>query len=49
MSTTKLEIDVRGLLVHCEELAMNDENDWRLKKYIKSLDTMVQELDEQLE
>lgn len=42
--STKLEIDVRGLLAHCEELASDDDKDWRLKKYIKSLDTMIQEL-----
>lgn len=47
--STKLEIDVRGLLAHCEELANTDGSDWRLKKYIKSLDTMILELDEQLE
>lgn len=49
MMTAKLEIDVRGLLSHCEELANEDGNDWRLKKYIKSLNTMIQELDEQEE
>lgn len=47
--STKLELDVRGLLAHCEELAQEDDKDWRLKKYIKSLDTMIQELDEQEE
>lgn len=46
---SKLEMDVRGLLSHCEELANADNSDWRLKKYIKSLDTMIQELDEQPE
>lgn len=44
---SKLEMDVRGLLAHCEELA--DSKDWRLKKYIKSLDTMIDELDGQAE
>lgn len=47
--TSKLEMDVRGLLAHCEELANEDSKDWRLKKYIKSLDTMIGELDEQAE
>lgn len=47
--SSKLEIDVRGLLLHCEELANEDQKDWRLKKYIKSLDTMIQELSEQEE
>ena len=46
---TKLELDVRGLLTHCEELAQEDSKDWRLKKYIKALDTMIGELDEQEE
>lgn len=44
--SAKLENDVRGLLSHCEELANEDVKDWRLKKYIKSLDIMIQELDE---
>lgn len=43
--TTKLEVDVRSLISHCEELAKDDPTCWRLKKYIKSLDTMVSELE----
>lgn len=43
--TTKLEVHVRSLIAHCEELAKEDPNCWRLKKYIKSLDTMVSELE----
>lgn len=45
--TTKLEINIRSLLSHCEELAKSndDANSWRIKKYIKSLDTMIKELE----
>lgn len=42
---TRLEVNVRTLISHCEELAKEESNTWRLKKYIKSLDTMVKELD----
>lgn len=41
---TKLEINVRTLIVQCEDLAKDDANSWLLKKYIKSLDTMINEL-----
>lgn len=44
--TTKLEINVRTLIVQCEDLAKDDVNNWMLKKYIKSLDTMIRELEE---
>lgn len=47
--TSKLEINVRSLLKQCEEMATVDQQDWRLSKYIKSLDTMIQELEEQFE
>lgn len=47
--TSKLEINVRSLIAQCEELASVDKQDWRLKKYIKSLDTMISELEEQFE
>lgn len=43
---TKLEINVRTLIVQCEDLAKDDANNWLLKKYIKSLDTMINELDD---
>lgn len=42
--SSKLEINVRSLISHCEELAKEDANSWRLKKYIKSLETMIDEL-----
>lgn len=42
--TNKLEINVRSLIAHCEELSKEDANSWRLRKYIKSLDTMIDEL-----
>lgn len=44
---TKLEIDIRSLIAHCEEMANEDSKDWRLKKYIKSLDTMISEFEEE--
>lgn len=43
--SSKLEINIRSLIAHCEELAKEDANSWRLKKYIKSLITMVDELE----
>lgn len=43
--TTKLEINVRTLIVQCEDLTKDDTNNWLLKKYIKSLDTMIRELE----
>lgn len=42
---TKLEKNVRTLIVQCEDLAKDDANNWLLKKYIKSLDTMIRELE----
>lgn len=42
--TAMLEINVRNLIAHCEELAKEEPTSWRLKKYIKSLDTMIDEL-----
>lgn len=42
--STMLEINVRNLIAHCEELARDEPTSWRLKKYIKSLDTMIDEL-----
>ncbi|XP_058460035.1 vesicle transport protein USE1 [Malaya genurostris] len=47
--TSKLEINVRSLIAQCEEIATVDKLDWRLKKYIRSLDTMILELGEQYE
>ncbi|XP_068149536.1 vesicle transport protein USE1 [Drosophila tropicalis] len=41
---TKLNVNIRTLLANCEDLAKNEENFWRLQKFIKSLDTMVAEL-----
>ncbi|XP_055376208.1 vesicle transport protein USE1 [Condylostylus longicornis] len=40
----KLEVDIRILLTNCEELSKDESNFWRLKKFIKSLDTMIYEL-----
>jgi Membrane fusion protein Use1 len=45
MSST-LEINIRSLLASCEDMASADNKDWRLKKYIKSLDVMINELEE---
>lgn len=44
--STKLEINIRSLISHCEEMANDNNKDWRLKKYIKSLDTMILEFQE---
>lgn len=41
---TKLNVNIRTLLANCEELAKEEANFWRLKKFIKSLDTMIDEL-----
>lgn len=46
---SKLEINIRSLIVHCEEIVKNDPANWLLKKYIKSLDTMIKELEETAE
>lgn len=44
MQTTKLNVNIRTLLANCEELAKDETNNWRLKKFIKSIDTMIDEL-----
>lgn len=44
MQATKLNVNIRTLLANCEELAKDEVNYWRLKKFIKSLDTMIEEL-----
>ncbi|XP_053664400.1 vesicle transport protein USE1 [Anopheles marshallii] len=44
---SKLEINIRSLIAQCEEIVAVDKQDWRLKKYIRSLDIMIQELGEQ--
>jgi len=41
---SKLEINIRTLISHCEDLAKEDIKNWSLKKYVKSLDTMIKEL-----
>lgn len=43
---SKLEINIRTLLTNCEELAKEESNFWSLKRYIKSLNTMIEELEE---
>lgn len=43
---TKLNVNIRTLLLNCEELSKDETNYWRLKKFIKSLDTMIDELKE---
>ena len=43
---TKLNVNIRTLLTNCEDLAKNEDNYWRLKKFIKSLGTMIEELQE---
>lgn len=46
---SKLEINIRSLIVHCEEIVKEDPKNWLLKKYIKSLDTMIKELEDMTE
>ncbi|XP_071556688.1 vesicle transport protein USE1 [Temnothorax nylanderi] len=42
---TRLEINVKRLLTRCELIAKDDPNkDWKLEKYILSLDDMMKEL-----
>lgn len=43
--TSNLEINIRSLISQCEEMVEQNSQDWRLKKYIKSLDTMIHELE----
>lgn len=43
--TLNLEINIRSLISQCEEMANQNNKDWRLKKYLKSLDTMINELE----
>lgn len=43
--STKLEINIRTLIVQCEDLVKDDAKSWLLKKYIRSLDTMIKELE----
>ncbi|XP_037946220.1 vesicle transport protein USE1-like [Teleopsis dalmanni] len=43
---TKLNVNIRTLLSNCEELSKDENNYWRLRKFIKSLDTMIIELQE---
>lgn len=47
--TSKLQLNIRSLIAHCEEMANANSQDWRLKKYIKSLDTMINELEEEFD
>ncbi|KAI8040571.1 vesicle transport protein USE1 [Drosophila gunungcola] len=42
---TKLNVNIRTLLANCEDLAKSEQNFWRLQKFIKSLDTMISELE----
>lgn len=42
----KLEANIRSLLSHCEELVKDSEQKWRLNRYIKSLDSMIKELED---
>ncbi|XP_063226086.1 vesicle transport protein USE1 [Bacillus rossius redtenbacheri] len=45
MGMSRLEINFRRLLSQCEQLAKDDQqNNWRLEKYVGSLDEMVADL-----
>lgn len=43
--TSKLETNIRELLSQCETLIKDNNYSWRLKKYIKSLDDMIRDLE----
>lgn len=43
--SNKLESNICELLKQCEELIKDNNYSWRLKKYIKSLDDMIKDLD----
>ncbi|XP_058054409.1 vesicle transport protein USE1 [Anopheles bellator] len=47
--TSKLAVNFRTLIAQCEEMVAVDKQDWRLKKYIRSLNTMLSELEEDCE
>lgn len=50
MGLTRLEVNLRRLLVKCELLLKNKEHDdFRFPKYIASLDDMLKELKETAE
>lgn len=44
--SAKLEINVRSLIAHCEEMVKDENQSWRLNKYIKNLDLMINELND---
>uniref|UniRef100_A0AAG5DBQ7 Vesicle transport protein USE1 n=1 Tax=Anopheles atroparvus TaxID=41427 RepID=A0AAG5DBQ7_ANOAO len=47
--TSKLEINIRSLIAQCENMVTVNKDDWRLNKYLRSLDTMIDELNEQFD
>lgn len=40
----KLEVNLVSLLATCEDLTTKEEEQWRLTRYIKNLDIMLNEL-----
>lgn len=42
----KLEINIKSLLGTCEEIVKDVEQKWRLTRYIKSLDSMLKEIED---
>jgi unconventional SNARE in the endoplasmic reticulum protein 1 len=42
----KLELNIRSLFGTCNELVDQEDQHWRLTRYIKSLDSMIAELAE---
>lgn len=42
----KLEINLKSLIAHCEELVKEEDQRWRLNRYVKSLDSMLKELED---
>jgi unconventional SNARE in the endoplasmic reticulum protein 1 len=46
LMSAKLELNIRSLIGTCEELVKDEEQRWRLNRYLKSLDTMMKELED---
>lgn len=44
--SAKLEVNIKSLLGTCEELLKDEEQKWRLVRYIKSLDSMLKEIED---
>lgn len=43
--SAKLELTIRGLLKKIEEAVEEDSTDWRIKKYVRTLDGLLSDLE----